>query len=70
MTVVLGWSLICRPRPSIYSDDTYSPRSISGLSYVGTQATATGNPSIVSMSLGGNANPALDDAVNKARIGE
>ncbi|KAF9522375.1 serine protease [Crepidotus variabilis] len=36
---------------------------VSGLDYVRTQAPLTGRPSIVSMSLGGSANDALDDAV-------
>jgi len=36
---------------------------IDGLSWVATKAPTTGRPSVVSMSLGGNANTALDSAV-------
>jgi cerevisin len=37
--------------------------SISGLNYVATQAASTGRPSIATLSLGGSANTALDNAI-------
>ncbi|KAH8822187.1 serine protease [Flagelloscypha sp. PMI_526] len=37
---------------------------VDGLEWVGDQAESTGNPTIVSMSLGGSASSALDDAVS------
>jgi len=46
----------------------YILHSVSGLNYVLATAPNTGRPSIVSMSLGGGANSALDDAVTAVSI--
>ncbi|KAH8834923.1 serine protease [Flagelloscypha sp. PMI_526] len=42
---------------------------ISGINFVATQANATGNPSVLSMSLGGGASSTLDAAVEAAVAG-
>lgn len=39
---------------------------ISGINLAATTATSSGRPSVVSMSLGGSANQAIDDAVTNA----
>jgi len=45
-----------------------TPRSVSGLNWVVNDRASTGRPAIISMSLGGSASTALDNAVRSVRF--